>query len=171
MIAFPSQRRNSGRVWPMLIVGLILMNMGIVAITIYAATRDPSVATEPDYYAKALNFNETIRQREINAQLGWSADCSITATERNTELSVDLRDRAGRPITGATVSAVAFASARSGQRQTLTLASSRDTPGVYAAPIRIERAGLWIVRVSVRHADGVFTHDTELMIPVSRGGT
>lgn len=43
--------------WPMLVVGLLLLNMGICAVTIVAATSNP-ITVEDDYYDKAVRYDE-----------------------------------------------------------------------------------------------------------------
>ncbi|MFG0306759.1 MAG: hypothetical protein ACF8Q5_11160 [Phycisphaerales bacterium JB040] len=43
--------------WPLLVVGLLLLNMGICAVTIIAATTSP-ITVEDDYYDKAVRYDE-----------------------------------------------------------------------------------------------------------------
>jgi nitrogen fixation protein FixH len=125
------------------------------------------VATEPDYYAKAINYEQTIVQRQTNAKLGWSASPSLDgdAATGAISLAVTLLDKAGEPVKGATVSAVAFASARSGQRQMLTLAAIDAATGKYSSPIKINRSGVWVVRITATRGDETFTRETELFVP------
>lgn len=48
--------RPSGRKWPLLVVGLLSLNVCVCALTVAAATRSPAVV-EPDYYKKALDWD------------------------------------------------------------------------------------------------------------------
>jgi len=49
--------RRAGMQWPALVVGMLVLNMGICAVTIVAAVRtNPAVV--PDYYDKALRWDE-----------------------------------------------------------------------------------------------------------------
>lgn len=162
--------RLAGRYWPALVVGLLALNVGIVLLTIIVAARDPSVATEPDYYAKAMKYDDVIRQRTLNAKLGWSASCSLR-TDHGASLVVALRDRDGEPLEGAMVTAVVFSGLRSDERQNLELGALPSHPGEYAAQVKIDRAGTWVVRVSAQHEGVTFTYDTELMITPQRSGT
>lgn len=164
MIALAPRRPLRSR-WPMMIFALIGLNMSIVAITIYAATSDPSVASEPDYYAKAVDFNQTIRQRETNARLGWSARPSIHVDNQRSLLSVTAADADGLPIANAAVSVVCFPTLRSKDRQVLALTPIADNTGVYSAPFRLDRPGLWNFRISVTREGSIFTYDTDLLIP------
>lgn len=156
-----------GRFWPVAIFALLGMNAAIVAVTIVFASSDPSVAVEPDYYNKALNFEQTIQQRDTNARLGWNASAQLLAptADATPRLCVRLTDRAGAPIDGADVDAVAFAVLRSGQRQTLTL--GRTEPGVYTAPIALATSGKWTVRVTARLNTDTFTAETTTFSPIA----
>lgn len=157
-------RPRATRLWPALIFVLLALNASIVAVTLYFALSDRSAATEPDYYRKAMAYDETIRLREESARLGWKAMVTFrpAADGRSMQLAVTLTDRDDRPIEGARVQAEAFASARSGDRQTLDLAPiAGQEPGTYAAPIRVSRAGVWHVRLHATRADDHFAHEAE----------
>jgi nitrogen fixation protein FixH len=161
---------TSGRLpkfWPGIIFGLIGLNMCIVAVTVFYATRDPSVATEPDYYAKALHYDQTIMQREANTKLGWSAMPTLEANADRSAMNlvVILADTKDQPVPGAHVTAVAFASARSGQRQALSLVPVEGQAGKYAAPVSIDRPGVWELRITALRGDDTFTRETNLMVP------
>jgi len=160
-------RRGSGRIWPVIIISLMIMNAGIVATTVYLAVSDKSVATEPDYYAKAIDFGSTIRQREASNRLGWKTAPMLRAAidGRSVELVISLFDREGRPINDAAVSAVAFANVRAGDRQTIALNSVDRATGAYSAPIRIDRPGVWNIRMTAVRGDDTFVHDTDLLVP------
>ncbi|MBL8763319.1 MAG: FixH family protein [Phycisphaerae bacterium] len=158
---------SSGRLWPVLILMLIGMNASIVGATVYFALSDGSVATEPEYYAKALRFEETIRQRERSAELGWIARPTVRWLDngRAARLVVTLSDREGRAINGARVTAVAFANVRSGERQPLNLGPTDLGAGEYEAPIRIDRPGLWHIRIGAEHEGSSFVRETDLLVP------
>lgn len=160
-------RPSGGHLWPMLIVGLLCLNATIVGATVYFATSDESVATEPDYYAKALRYEDTIRQRGINEQLGWRISPTLRAAAdgRSMELAAELIGRDGRPIADARIEAVAFASVRSRARQSLALKSLPTHAGEYAAPIRIDRSGQWCFRFTATRDGQTFTSETTLLVP------
>lgn len=48
---------RSGRHWPWVIVGMLLMNVGVVTTTIVLALRHP-VEIVPNYYDQALRWDE-----------------------------------------------------------------------------------------------------------------
>lgn len=43
--------------WPAFIVGLLALNVIVVGITVFAAVTNPA-QVEPDYYERALNWDE-----------------------------------------------------------------------------------------------------------------
>ena len=51
-----------------------------------------------------------------------------------------------------------------GARQTLTLKAESTTPGTYASPMPIDRAGLWHVEVTARRAGEVFVCERDVMV-------
>lgn len=156
---------GTGRFWPVFIVVLLSLNAAIVGTTVYLAVSDRSAVTEPDYYAKALRYDGEIRQREINRHLGWRASSSLRPAQSglSMELLVRLTDGEGWPLRDARVTAVVFASIRSGDRQSLILSPRSD--GEYAAPIQVDRSGLWCVRLSVTRGDVEYTDQTEVLVP------
>ena len=156
---------GSGRGWIGMIIGLLLLNASIVAATVFFAVCDESAATEPDYYAKALAHEKTIRLRTAARDLGWMVRSEIrpAAGGGGMELVVGLTDRAQNPIDGALLQAEVFAHVRSGQRQALALSPAGEN-GSYAAPIRIDRSGLWRVVLSIRRDSEACIHDIDLMI-------
>lgn len=60
--AIPSTTRNdtkrepTGRKWPFIIVGLLLLNVTVCAVTVTLSLRNPAQVT-PGYYDKALNWD------------------------------------------------------------------------------------------------------------------
>ncbi len=160
-------RRGTGRIWPLLIVALIAMNASIVGITVYFATSDKSGSVEPDYYAQALKYGDTIRQRATSAALGWTAEPSLRAAAggRTMDLVIALEDRSGHPIDGAIIHVMAFASARASDRQSLTLGPDGVNTGQYVSLIRIDRSGLWCLRITVQRGADTFSRQTDLLIP------
>jgi len=65
--------RRAGMQWPALVVGMLVLNMGICAVTIVAAVRtNPAVV--PDYYQKALDWDE--HRPDADARRGASNPAS-----------------------------------------------------------------------------------------------
>ncbi|MCC6675834.1 MAG: FixH family protein [Phycisphaerales bacterium] len=146
--------------WPNAVYALIGMNLIVVAVTIYAANRDPSFAVEPNYDTKALEWNKTAAQIEANQRLGWTLAVENWPVARGGQnLTIRLTDSVGRPLEGATVELTAFASVRASTRLTATLIPSG--PGVYTGPLPIGRSGLWEFRFTVKRGPETFTRSIE----------
>lgn len=145
-------------VFPGIIFVLLGLNFVIVGITVVAAHSDGGAVIEPDYYQKALHWDEHRAQQEHSRTLGWSAGIDLTSRQGAWVLGATVKDRAGEAIVGAKVRAVAFRSADAGRRQTLDL---RETsPGRYEAAVQAGIAGGWHVELNIEARGEVFTLET-----------
>lgn len=153
---------SRGRVWPMIVVGLLVTQVGLCAVAVYLANADGSFAVEPDYYEKALRWNEVADQARANERLGWRTETAIVRAEpaSEPELRVRLRNADDAALDGAAVEAEIFHHASSGTRFTLDLAPRGD--GLYAAPVPEPRHGLWEVRLTVKRGPERFTRTDEV---------
>jgi nitrogen fixation protein FixH len=149
----------SGAIWPLGIVGLLAMNMSIVGITVYYATSDPSVAAEPNYYEKAVKWDQAAAQSVASKQLGWHVRLDVEHAVGGT-LVVRITDSIGKPVERARPIVETFHHARSGSRRTLTLVER--APGEYACCIGAERAGRWRVRLAVHAGEDLFTSESDI---------
>lgn len=143
--------------WPAIVIALIVLNMGLVGVTIYYASSDPSAATEPDYYRKALEWDALAKQRDQSRTLGWTV---TTAPIDGDNIVMTLNDRFGVPVRDAVISGVVFAQARAGQR--LPLNAVETEPGVYRAPIAFTRAGLWRVELTAKRGETLFLSEFDV---------
>ena len=148
------------RLFPGIVFVLLGTNVCIVGATVYLANSDRSFAVVPDYYQKALAWNQTLAQQQRNAALGWSATVSVGAESTlGRTVSVRLLDRAGMPVERANVELIAFHDARAADQYGATL--SEAAPGVYETAMPIERAGSWEFRIRVQHGTDVFTAEAQ----------
>lgn len=145
------------RYWPIALVALVGTALSANLVLLYLATSDPGFAVEPDYYAKALAWDEQRAQQLTNARLGWSLDLRVGAVEPDGAQPIEVRlvDQAARPVEGATVELTAFHNARSSDVLTDTLQPQPD--GTYVGSLRFRRSGLWEFRLTARRGDDVFT--------------
>ncbi len=152
--------RRARFVWVGIILGLLGLAVGTQTVLLTLALGDPSMVAEPDYYQKALAWEETQQQRATNAALGWSVEVdsrSVDLTRR--ELRVVPRDAGGEVLEGAEVSVEAFHKARRAQPVQATL-QARDG-GAYSAVLPLRRPGLWELRLVVRRGERTFTATVE----------
>ncbi|MBY0313791.1 MAG: FixH family protein [Phycisphaerales bacterium] len=162
---------SRGRMWVVGIFALLGINFTVVGVTVYFALSDPSAAVEPDYYRKGLAWDETARQNEHNRALGWSADVRFeqAAAGQPAQLRVRLANKLNEPISGAKIECTYFANTNSGKRSTVTLSAFPSEPGVYAAPVDLDREGMWHVRLRAQTAVDVFTTDAEARATAQAG--
>lgn len=151
-----------GMGWP---IG-IAITLGIVVvanISIAIVASDPNaLVVEPDYYQKAVDYDATMRQDSVNAQLGWRIVPSLgrVSPDSSAELRVELRDAAGAPLSGATVSVIAVHNAIANAPVTATLGDAGR--GAYVARLPMHRVGQWEFRFDVRRGVERFTADLRL---------
>ncbi|MFN7020151.1 MAG: FixH family protein [Phycisphaerales bacterium] len=159
-----ARKVRRGRLWLLLPAGLLALNVVIVGVTVTLAVGDKSVATEPDYYRKAVNFDDEARLREESRRLGWKAEVTLGVEGGTQRLVVRLNDASGAPVEGAAVRVEAFAHVRSGDRQRLAMKGVEGEPGAYAGAVGVDRGGLWRVNVSAERGEERFVHRTELLV-------
>lgn len=167
MSALPSdtpagaEPRDRALRWPAAVVALLGLNVCVCTVTVIAATRIAAPAgAEPDYYEKALNWDETARERAASEALGWTASLAAAPTPDGARrLTLVLRDRDGLPVEAASVEAEVF-HPRLGARRTLRLEPLSG--GLYAGAAPLEAAGLWEVRLRAERGADVWLHDESL---------
>jgi nitrogen fixation protein FixH len=144
---------RKGWYWPWIIVALLVATAAGQGVMLYAATHDPSMAIEPDYYRKAVDWDTHMAQDAANRALGWTAQGTVGGVEAGAaEVVVRLNDAAGASIGGARVRVTAIHNLDGARHVEGTLAERAD--GLYAARLRFDRPGMWEIRVdAVRGAE------------------
>lgn len=147
-------KATTGGAWPGLIFGLLGIHMGVVALTVYFAVSDPSASIEPNYYEKAVRWDEAVARRASSERLGWDVEFQLRSGGHGRELLATLLEGSGAGIEGARVEVELFHHARAGERRTLRLEPRGS--GVYAARFGAMRDGTWRVRLSASRGADVF---------------
>lgn len=156
-------------VWPAFVVGILSVSLVVCAITVVAATSDPSYAVESDYYEKAISWDESARLRAESEALGWMAEVAVTARERGArQLEVRLSLRDGAPADGAAIRALAFHHARRGDAREIGLEPLGG--GVYRGALGPGRAGLWQVRLRAERGPDLYLLTRDVRTPDQPGG-
>ena len=145
-----------GVLWPAVIAGALGLHVIGSLVMVYFATSNESYAVEPDYYRKALAWNDKRAQDRRNTELGWQLEFTVepVAAGADPVLRAALTDAAGAPVTGARVAVEAFSNVRRDDVLTSTLAPS-DSGYESALPMRGN--GLWEFRFTVTRDDEFFT--------------
>ena len=133
--------------WPGIVFALIGINMVVVGVTVWAATRDPSFAVDPGYDTKAANWQSAEDQHAANRRLGWNI--AVVDPTRGASLRFQLRDRDDLPISGGRIDVVAFHHALASRRLQASLLEV--APGVYTADLVLDRPGRWHVSFDAVH--------------------
>lgn len=159
---------RSAKLWGGVVCGLLGACLVSQFSFLYIASSDPSAVAEPDYYAKALRWEDRQRQARINAELGWQSEVELGAAERNGTRRVRLRlqTAAGQPVECRLVRAELFHKARAGRAFRATLART-ETPGLYEASLPLRRDGLWELRLEAWQDEARFTLRRDLIAPSS----
>ncbi len=147
--------------WPLIVTGILLTSFAVCTVTVIASLSDRSYAVESDYYERAVRWDESARERDASALLGWTSAASITTGGSDGELNLVLHDQGGVPITGATVEAEVFHHARRGEALLLTL--GERAPGRYAADLSSAPAGVWRVRVRAVLGGSVYVSSRDIV--------
>ncbi|MCG3121818.1 MAG: hypothetical protein GIKADHBN_00189 [Phycisphaerales bacterium] len=160
---------NTGRIWPAAIIGLLAMNVAIVGITVYFAQSDPSAAIEPNYYEKAVKWDQTAAQREASRRLGWNIVLDIDAPASGAgTVTALLTDRSGAALEGASVELVAFHNARAGDRRVVR--TEEQPGGQYRGGLNVDRDGRWHFMVTARRGTETFTTEFDQDVVVAETG-
>ncbi len=142
--------------WPTAIVAVLVAQMSFGVWMARVARDDPHFAIEPDYYARAVNWDSTMAQSRRDKALGWIASAGMSrGTGRAAFLRVTLTDSAGIAVTAVdSVTAEALAVAHAGLIDKLTLARDGDA---YRVTVSIAAPGLWEVQVRAYRGGDLFT--------------
>lgn len=146
---------TSAQRWPAAIVAVLLAQVVFGAWMSHVASDDPHFAVEPNYYARAVNWDSTMAQARVDQATGWRATATLTrAAGSPAILHIALVDSVGAAAVADTVTAELRAIAHSNDVTRLTL--TRDSTG-YSASVADAGHGLWDVQLRAIHRRALFT--------------
>lgn len=139
--------RRTGRAVGLWIGLALCSTVGFNVFAIAAAVRTDSGLVTDDYYQKSLVKDPEDTRRERFAALGWQARLDGPASDGS--FAIELRDRQGRPVRGARLSAEFFRTTQAGlDRQAILV---EREPGRYTGRVAWLVAGQYEARVRIRH--------------------
>ena len=144
--------------------------MLFIAIAITLATGDPSFAVVPDYYQKAVGYDDRRAALAASEQLGWSVQLEPAPTadvRGQRDAVVRLNDREGRPVEGASVRIDCYHVSRAADPQTFELIEV--LPGQYIGAAKMDREGFWQFDLSATRGDDVFVSDLRQFVRAPEG--
>jgi nitrogen fixation protein FixH len=149
---------SRGTQWPVIIIALLVATAAGQGVMVWKATHDSTLAIEPDYYKKAVAYDQVIAQEAVNASLGWRAVATV-----GSEVAVTLTDRDARAIDGAVVTVTAIHNLDGAHHIIGRLAATGA--GRYAAPLPLDRVGLWELRIEAARGAEKFTSSLRVEAP------
>jgi len=141
---------RAGRIWALVPLGLLTCMFAGLGTLAYIAIDDPSFSLEPDYYAKAVQWDRSQAQLRENEALGFALDVQqpvVVAADGQAAFELRLTDRAGAAISGARLEVEAFPNAFASRVERRLL--QEVAPGVYRANLSHGMPGLWELRCHV----------------------
>ncbi len=142
-----------GNRWPWIIVGMLVFHASIILGTIAVVSARHDLYVEPDYYAKAIDWDNQRAMREMAETMGWTIGLKVQevpsdSTARQT-IQVSIHDRDGQPIDGALIEAEVVHPAHANDRIHLVLLGVSD--GQYQRGVKMNIPGFWQVNLAIRY--------------------
>jgi hypothetical protein len=159
----PEKTASSGKLWawvPALLLGSMFVGLGSMA---YVAVDDPHFALEPNYYEKAVHWDQAQESARRSAKSGMTVTLEplVESPDGNVEVRFRIGDQGTKPAIGASVVLEAFPNAYANHVQRLVL--EETAPGVYTGRLRRASLGLWELRLSATqgtaHFEQIFRQD------------
>lgn len=130
----------------------IVFFLGLAGLELWfvtLATRTFSGLVTDHAYATGLNDTDMIAQRQIEADLGWTADLGFMQHEGRLQgdLTLSLRSRDGNPLIPDEIRATAEKMSRHPQIQAVDFTILSE--GLAKAELRVPLAGRWFVRLRI----------------------
>jgi nitrogen fixation protein FixH len=151
-------KKGSVYFWPAVVIGLLSAQVLLMAVVVIIATHDQAFAVEPDYYQKALSWNDLAAQQRENERLAWLVDLTLgdkVDPIGNRDLICHLTNSDGTALDGAKIEVLHFPHARGQQRSTVELEAHGK--GDYATPVRFQRKGMWEFQIKITRGPDIFT--------------
>ncbi len=137
--------------WPVMLVCMFLVSASFVIVTAILGAGSGSHMVEPDYYARAVNWDSERERLEAAERLGWDVRVSASGVLNPTGtrlVSVLLFDSEGNPIEEAIVQVICFANTQAHDRIEVELPYT--SAGQYQTRIQgMHTDGFWEFRVSI----------------------
>jgi hypothetical protein len=150
--------------WIAFVIALLSSSFVIYGTALFLSLSDPTFAVEPEYEEKAAHWDDQQRQMAVNQRLGWTVELDTTPADepQHVDVTLNLFDKYGKTINGATVDVVTFYNARAARRIHGMLDHIGD--GEYGKRMKLSPSGLWEFRVTVTCGDDTYTETTRQSI-------
>jgi nitrogen fixation protein FixH len=143
---------RSGGWWPLGLTAVLAVTVVANGFMLYAANDRNAAVVEPDYYRRAVAWDSSAVQLDVNAALGWRIEASIEplAEDGRGRIRVRLADRDGRPLARARLAVTAIHNLDAARRPAAEIELDDEGAGILDLPLG--RAGMWELRfVALAH--------------------
>ncbi|TWT82665.1 FixH [Planctomycetes bacterium CA13] len=148
--------------WGGFVVGLLTLQVIVGVVAIILATNDPSAAVLPDYYDKALHWDNQKEAEAASRELGWKFTLLAMQEGDKTGIQGQLKDGDGSPISIASGTLELYHHSRASQIDKITLPpSSQGTFGISGC---LPQDGLWQANLDVTDANGKRFVNSQVMM-------
>jgi nitrogen fixation protein FixH len=153
-VTISAEASKKGLGWALAPASLLATMFVGLGIMLSYALDDPGFGVEPNYYEKAVHFDEHQALERESRALAWSIELESNMDPEGAHIAVTLRDHDGKPVEGAFVKAVAFHNARSSRLYELEFRGAGA--GRYTSLVSPWRPGVWEFRFEVVRASARF---------------
>lgn len=159
-----AEQRPIDRVIPWLFVLGFLVVILVNAVMVYVALGSFSGLVTDRPYDRGRAYNATLDARARQDALGWTTRFAIDAQGDGTQrLLLEVTDRSGAPVGGATVDATLVRPVERGHDRGLAL--SERGAGRYAGAVALDLPGVWEARIVVQRGADRFAATKRVMVP------
>lgn len=145
-----TQREATARLlWTGGIIGFFLIQAILWAVAITLTSQDPSHAVLESYDQRALNWDSWQEAQRASRALGWSSRLEVSSTAQvdgRRDVFLQLTDRSGSPLAGATATLRVFHRARAGEARTVSL--EEVAPGSFVGDFPAQHSGIWTMELT-----------------------
>ena len=132
--------------WPWIIVGLLGGHVTIMVVAVIIATNDRSFAVVPNYYQRAVNWDQTQAQKRASEKLGWhvrvEASNQVDPIGRRA-MSFVLTDADGKALDHAVLEIEYFHDSHGDEEKQVKLTPDATDPSRFTVLLPMRYAGNW----------------------------
>lgn len=139
-------RPNRRSAWPWFIVALLASHVLAMVVAVTIAVRDRSFAVVPNYYDRAVNWDEEQAKFRASEKLGWQVQVEAAGQVDplgRRVVSFVLTDSRGHAISGATLQVEYFHEAHGDEDHDVELTPDASDPTRFTRLLPMRYAGEW----------------------------
>lgn len=162
------RERKARLIWATVIIGLLATQICMSLFAVFMATHTESLSIVPDYYNKAMDWDDEQNILKASEKLNWQTDIQAGPEidiYGNRVLSIRVSDEDGKAIELDSISIDLFHHAHAGNIFQPEL--EKVTDGFYQTKVKLPYYGLWEIRVEADRGKNQYVNSFEIQIPES----